>query len=68
MMHRPGKSSAKPDLLLRCSDHKEGVENDNDNVILLKPEFFTKIRAAAAFVNPPLVKKIIDVQKDDEEW
>src|SRR5882762_11794 len=60
MTHRPGKSSAKPDLLSRRSDHKEGVENDNDNVILLKPEFFTKNRAAAVFINPPLIKKIID--------
>jgi len=68
LTHRRGKSSAKPDLLSRRSDHKEGVENDNDNVILLKPEFFTKNRAAAAFINPPLVKKIIDAQKDDEEW
>ena len=67
MTHRPGKSSAKPDILSRRSDHKEGVENDNENVMLLKPEFF-KSRIAAAFVNPPLVKKIIDAQKDDEEW
>src|SRR5882762_11181554 len=67
LTHRPGKSSAKPDLLLRHSDHKEGVENDNDNVILLKPEFFTKNRAAAVFINTPLVKKIIDAQKDNEE-
>jgi len=67
MTHRPGKSSAKPDILLRCSDHKEGVENDNENVVLLKPEFF-KSRIAAAFVNPPLVKKIIDAQKEDKEW
>jgi len=43
------------------------VENDNENVVLLKPEFF-KSRIATAFVNPPLVKKIIDAQKDDEEW
>jgi len=65
MTHRPGKSSAKPNLLSRCSDHKEGVEYDNDTVILLKPELFSKNRIAAAFVNPPLVKKIIDAQKDD---
>jgi len=42
MTHHPGKSSAKPDLLLRRLDHKDGVENDNDNVILLKPEFFAQ--------------------------
>ena len=67
MTHRPGKSSAKPDILSRRLDHKEGVENDNENVVLLKPEFF-KSKIAAAFVNPPLVKKIINAQKDDKEW
>jgi len=68
LTHQLSKLSAKPDLLSRRSDHKEGVENDNNNVILLKPELFTKNRAAAVFINPPLVKKIIDAQKDNEEW
>src|SRR5258707_11773020 len=40
--HHPGKSSAKPDLLSRHSDHTKGVETDNENVVLLKPEFFSK--------------------------
>ena len=30
----------KADALLRCTDHKEGVEHDNENVTLLKPEYF----------------------------
>ena len=30
----------KADALSRRPDHKEGVENDNDEVTLLKPEFF----------------------------
>ena len=30
----------KADTLLRCADHKEGIEHDNENVVLLKPEFF----------------------------
>ena len=30
----------KADTLLRCTDHKEGVEHDNENVTLLKPEYF----------------------------
>ena len=34
----------KADALSRCADHKEGVEHDNENVTLLKPEYF-KIRA-----------------------
>ena len=31
-----GKSNA----LSRCMDHKEGIEHDNKNVVLLKPKFF----------------------------
>jgi len=30
----------KADTLLRHADHKEGIEHDNENVVLLKPEFF----------------------------
>jgi hypothetical protein len=37
--HRPGKQSLKPDLLSRRSDHGKG-ENDNSDIVLLKPEFF----------------------------
>jgi RNase H-like domain found in reverse transcriptase len=47
LSHRLGKSSAKPDALSRRLDHKEGVESDNENVILLKPEFFTRTVIAA---------------------
>ena len=35
---------AKADSLSHRPDHKKGVEHDNENVTLLKPEFF-KIRA-----------------------
>ena len=35
---------AKVDSLSRRPDHKKGVEHDNENVTLLKPEFF-KVRA-----------------------
>ena len=30
----------KANALSRCMDHKEGVEHDNENVTLLKPEYF----------------------------
>ena len=33
----------KADALLRCVDHKEGVEHDNENATLLKPKYF-KVR------------------------
>src|SRR5882757_7645427 len=43
--HRPGTSNSKADGLSRRPDHKKGVENDNENRTLLKPEFF-RINAA----------------------
>src|SRR6202453_1886704 len=39
MTYRKGALSTKVDLLSRRSDHDWG-ENDNDNIILLKPEYF----------------------------
>jgi len=30
----------KADTLSRCADHKEGIEHDNKDVVLLKPEYF----------------------------
>ena len=30
----------KANILSRCADHKEGVEHDNNNVTLLKSEYF----------------------------
>src|SRR5713226_7162879 len=66
LSHHPGTSNAKPDILSRCSDHKKGVEDDNKNIVLLKPEFFEN-KITAAFVNPPLMKKIAQEQKKDAE-
>jgi hypothetical protein len=48
MHHRPGKSSGKPDALSRRIDHKEGVK-DNTNQILLTPEAFA-VKAAGGVV------------------
>ena len=44
LIHKAGSSMGKADALSRRPDHKEGVENDNNETMLLKPEFFT-IRA-----------------------
>jgi len=30
----------KADTLSRHTDHKEEIEHDNENIVLLKPEFF----------------------------
>ncbi len=37
--HKPGASNKKADLLSRRADHEQGKE-DNDEVIILKPEHF----------------------------
>ena len=34
----------KADALSRCVDHKEGIEHNNEDIVLLKPEYF-KVRA-----------------------
>ena len=68
--HRPGKNSMKPDALSRRPDHGKG-ENDNDNVILLKPAYF-KIQALKqghALLNgdePKLLKEIRNAKELDE--
>ncbi len=66
LSYRPRKSSVKPDLLSRHADHRGGTEEDNDNVVLLKPEFFQN-RIASAFVNPPLLKTILTEQSKDAD-
>jgi hypothetical protein len=68
--HRPGKNSMKPDALSRRPDHGKG-ENDNDNVVLLKPAYF-KIQALKqghALLNgyePKLLKEIRNAKELDE--
>ena len=37
--HKPGKTNVKADLLSRRVDHKKG-ENDNEDIMMLKPEWF----------------------------
>src|SRR5882762_9876314 len=66
LSYRPGKSSAKPDLLSRRADHKKGGKEDNENVVLLKPVFFQN-RIATTFVNPPLLKMILTEQARDAD-
>ena len=40
LYHKPGKTMIASDSLSRRSDHEEGVELDNSDQILLKPEHF----------------------------
>jgi len=43
LVHKPGPTMGKADTLSRCTNHKEGIEHDNKNIVLLKSEFF-KVR------------------------
>lgn len=69
--HRPGKKSVKPDALSRRPDHKKG-ENDNQNVVLLKPSYF-KIQALKqghvllTGSENDLLKKIREAKELDEQ-
>ena len=38
--HKAGSLMAKADALSRCMDLKKGIESDNKDITLLKPEFF----------------------------
>ena len=40
--HKPGKTNVKADLLSRRADHKKG-ENDNEDITMLKPEWFRRM-------------------------
>ena len=40
LVHKPGPTMGKADALSRHADYKEGIEHDNENVVLLKPKFF----------------------------
>ena len=40
MVHKLGPTMGKANALSRCTDHKEGIEHDNKDVILLKSEYF----------------------------
>jgi len=44
IVHNPGPTMRKADALLRRADHKERIEHDNEDVVLLKPKYF-KVRA-----------------------
>lgn len=41
LIHKLGKTNIKADLLSRRTDFERG-ENDNENIVLLKPEWFAR--------------------------
>ena len=72
LIHKAGTTMGKADSLSRRPDHKKGMEDDNKDVTLLKPEFF-KIRAIErghVLINAEekdLLKRIREAKGQDEE-
>jgi len=63
LKHVPGKSMGKADRLSRRPDWQEGVEKDNKNQKLVKPEW---IREVETIEEENLKKRIKKVQERDE--
>ena len=63
--------SSPPDILSRREDHEEGVQDDNKNRILLKPEYFEKQAERIAVLiegeESEWLEKVRKAQKNDEE-
>ncbi len=62
--HKPGASNKKADLLSRRADHDTGKE-DNDEVIILKPEHF---RALVMLTIEEVHTKIKQATLDHHQW
>ena len=60
--HKPGKTNVKADILSRRVDHKRG-ENDNEDVVLLKPEWFRRIEVGVEGKDAEFVERIKEVTK-----
>jgi len=58
LYHKPGKMIQVEDPLSRRADHEMGIDLDNTNQVLLKPEFFT-INALEATHESPINDEII---------
>jgi len=58
LYHKPGKTIQVEDLLSRRADHEMGIDLNNTNQVLLKPEFFT-INALEATHESPINDMII---------
>ena len=62
MHHRPGKSMGKPDALSQWVDHRSGSK-DNNNMVLLTPEFF----AVHALEELEVIGEEQDILKDNRK-
>ena len=55
--HKPGKQMTKADFLSRRAGHEKG-ENDNEEVIVLKPEFFRSLEFPVEAVDGQIIHRI----------
>ena len=72
LSHKPGAMMVKADSLSRRPDHKKGMEDDNKDVVLLKPEFFCiqALRRGHLLIHRDekgLLKKIRESKVQDEQ-
>jgi len=58
LYHKPGKTMQAEDPLSRRADHEMGIDLDNTNQVLLKPEFFA-INALEATHESPINDELI---------
>ncbi|VDC02739.1 unnamed protein product [Peniophora sp. CBMAI 1063] len=68
--HKPGGLMGRPDALSRKAEHERG-ENDNQDIVLLKPEFFRVLLRATALdfagEDEPTIRRIKDCTVKREE-
>jgi len=66
LIHRTGKASEKPDALSRRADHPRG-DHDNEDQILLKPEYFHIAATKEGYVTISTDDDILDRIKEEME-
>jgi hypothetical protein len=71
LVHKAGATMGKADSLSRRPDHKEGVQDDNKDVVMLKPEVFTirALQQGHVLINGEenrILKKIRNAKDHDE--
>ncbi|OCB91420.1 hypothetical protein A7U60_g1325 [Sanghuangporus baumii] len=64
LVHKPGKTLGKADLLLRHADYDKG-ERDNENVMFIKKEWL--VRGTVQTSRDVLIKNIMEAQRREEE-
>src|SRR5882762_8135200 len=58
--HKPGKTNVKANPLSRQSDHKRG-ENDNEDITMLKPEWFQRMEVGIEGQDKEFIEQIKEV-------